>query len=58
MKQTPKSCSCEACKRGKHTVRGHKLMRYEERAYRHHVKIMLAKGSEPTTAAPRGGYYD
>jgi hypothetical protein len=33
-------------------------MRYEERAYRHHVKIMLAKGSEPTTAAPRGGYYD
>jgi len=58
MKSTPKSCSCESCKRGKHSKSGHQMMKADERSYRHQTKIDLNKGREDITAAPQGNYYD
>ena len=58
MKQTPKSCSCSQCKRGKHSKSGHKLMAYDERKFRHAQKIALAKGKNDISVAPIGNYYD
>ena len=56
-KQTPKSCSCNSCKRGKHG--GAKdIVKYDERAFRHAQKIALNKGRGGYSAAPHGGYYD
>ena len=57
-KQTPKSCSCNQCLRGKHTKAGHKLMKHDERAFRHEAKIALNKGAEEIGIAPKGNYYD
>lgn len=57
-KQTPKSCSCESCKRGKSSVSGKKLMKLDERAYRHGANVQVRKGLEPSSAAPIGNYYD
>jgi len=57
-KQTPKSCSCKTCTRGKHTKSGHELMKADERAFRHSQKIALAKGAEDVAVAPVGNYYD
>lgn len=57
IKQTPKSCSCSACRRGKHGG-GRDIMRYDERAYRHQAKIDLNKGIPVYQAAPIGNYYD
>lgn len=59
MKQTPKSCSCSQCKRGKHTSVGHKLRNADEKSLRQKTRIMLAKGEyEDITPAPIGNYYD
>lgn len=58
VKQTPKSCSCRQCRRGKHTPAGHYMMRSDERAYRHNAKISLQKGGEIFNAGPIGNYYD
>lgn len=56
-KSTPKSCSCEQCKRGKHG--GAKdIVKADERAYRHAAKIALAKGNAFIPLAPMGNYYD
>jgi hypothetical protein len=56
-KSTPKSCSCNQCKRGKHG--GAKdLVRYDERKFRHAQKIALNKGVEEIQIAPKGNYYD
>lgn len=56
-KCTPKSCSCEQCKRGKHG--GAKdMVRYDERKFRHKQKIALKKGKEDIAVAPIGSYYD
>lgn len=57
MKSTPKSCSCQSCRRGKHG--GAKFMvRYDERRFRHAQKIALLKGIEEIQIAPKGNYYD
>jgi len=65
MKGTPKSCSCRACKRGKHTATGHYFMRLEERAERRRVKELLnVFTNTPDADAPlilpayRGAYND
>jgi len=57
-KQTPKSCSCSQCKRGKHTASGHAMMKYDERSFRHAQKVALKKGTGNYSAAPCGHYYD
>lgn len=57
-KATPKSCSCNTCKRGKSSTRGKSLMKIDERAYRHASKINLMKGREDILSAPIGNYYD
>ena len=57
-KQTPKSCSCLHCMRGKHTKSGHEMMKYDERAFRHKQKIALNKGAEDISVVPIGNYYD
>jgi hypothetical protein len=57
MKMTPKSCSCQHCKRGKHG--GAKdMVKYDERKARHAAKIQLAKGNEIVIGIPIGNYYD
>lgn len=59
MKQTPKSCSCKMCMRGKHTPVGHKMRHADEKSLRQKTRIALAKGEyENITAAPVGNYYD
>lgn len=57
-KQTPKSCSCNACKRGKHSKFGKQLVKADERAFRHGQKIALNHGRGGYSAAPQGNYYD
>lgn len=62
-KQTPKSCSCRVCLRGKHTKTGHIFMKYDERIYRHAAKIRLTKigldlDEEIFNSGPIGNYYD
>ncbi len=63
-KQTPKSCSCGECVRGKHSNIGHALTKADQRAYRHDAKIQLAKlVTEDLDACviqsgPIGNYYD
>jgi hypothetical protein len=57
-KQTPKSCSCQNCKRGKCTNSGKAEMKRDERAFRHNQKIALNKSNGDYSAAPVGGYYD
>lgn len=57
-KATPKSCSCTQCKRGKHSNPGHQMMKADERAYRHEMKIRLAEGDEDIPLIPKGNYYD
>lgn len=57
-KQTPKSCSCGTCKRGKHSKTGHALMKADERAHRHNTKIALNQGKEDIAIVPIGNYYD
>lgn len=59
MKQSPKSCSCSQCTRGKHTPAGHRLMKADEKSLRQKTRIALAKGEyENITPAPIGNYYD
>jgi hypothetical protein len=61
-KQTPKSCSCSQCLRGKHTRGGHSLMKADERAYRHNAKIVLDHiddlDEKVFNSGPIGNYYD
>jgi hypothetical protein len=62
-KQTPKSCSCNACRLGKHTEGGHFMRRYDNKAYRHDCNCRLkALGedldSEIFNSGPIGNYYD
>lgn len=57
-KQTPKSCSCSQCKRGKGTKSGKELMKLDERAFRHNQKVALQKSNGDYSAAPVGNYYD
>lgn len=58
-KQTPKSCSCSACRFGKHTKTGHYYIKCDQRAYRHAAKIALAKEEDPVIlSGPIGNYYD
>lgn len=69
MKQTPKSCSCQHCTRGKHTKAGHELMNYDERALRRAEKCKLDYAVKHNynidlleevvnDVAPIGNYYD
>lgn len=54
-KQTPKSCSCSACRRGK---AGNDMVKLKERAFRHAQKISLSKSRGDYHSAPIGGYFD
>ncbi len=56
-KETPKSCSCSACKRGKGTRSGKQLMRLDERAHRHAANL-AARTEKEVPVAPKGNYYD
>jgi hypothetical protein len=59
-KATPKSCSCQHCRRGKGSSAGRCAMRRDERAFRHaaNVRLRLAGADAELLPAPRGGYYD
>jgi hypothetical protein len=62
-KQTPKSCSCNQCKRGIHTPGGRYMRKADEHSYRHATKIALARlgddlDSEIFNSGPIGNYYD
>lgn len=57
-KQTPKSCSCNACRRGKSSTGQKVMMKSNERAFRHNVKIALKQGKEDISTAPYGSYTD
>jgi hypothetical protein len=58
-KQTPKSCSCEQCRRGRASGCGNYMVKYDQRAYRHEAKIKLAKEEDPVLlTGPIGNYYD
>lgn len=57
-KQTPKSCSCSACRRGKSSKSQKAYMKKEERAFRHKNKISLKQGKEDIPIALRGDYTD
>lgn len=63
-KQTPKSCSCNQCRRGIHTPGGRFMRKTDERSYRHNTKIALHKlgdedlDTEIFNSAPIGNYYD
>lgn len=54
MKQTPKSCGCAQCRRGKAS----EVRKKEERAFRHQAKADLKKGRKDIPAAPHGTYTD
>lgn len=58
VKSTPKSCSCQHCKRGKNSSWGHFIMKYDERKFRHSQKIALNQSRGGYSAAPIGNYYD
>lgn len=58
-KQTPKSCNCTQCRRGKHTKSGHFMMKCDERALRRKVKQMLqTEQFDNIPTVPIGNYYD
>jgi len=59
MKQTPKSCSCRNCLRGKHSPNGHFFMKALERGSRHAAKVALKKSEDPVlNPGPIGQYFD
>lgn len=60
-KGTVKSCSCTQCRRGKGSRKGQCLMKLEERAARHAVKVALRKQNPDEVVIPpahRGAYTD
>ena len=58
MKATPKSCSCQACRRGKRSKTQKYYMNQEERSFRRETKEALRKGEEVISPAPHGDYKD
>lgn len=56
-KATPKSCSCAQCKASKSSRRVKKIMKLEERAFRHNQKINLTTSNGQYDAAPHGDRY-
>lgn len=52
MKATPKSCKCGQCKFAKHKAGGKKLVKHDERAFRHGAKRALAKDPETADILP------
>ena len=62
-KESPKSCNCFQCRRGKHSANGHALIKHDQRAYRHDAKIRLQHLGEDLDgeifqSGPIGNYYD
>lgn len=57
-KQTVKSCSCDACRRGKRSAHGQGMQTLEQRRARHQTKIALRKGVEDIPPAHVGTYKD
>lgn len=61
-KQSPKSCSCSACRRGKGSRSGKQMMRLDQRSFRRYATMILLRwrdcGDDTPPAAPRGGHYD
>ncbi len=58
MKQTPKSCSCDSCKRGKHTKGGHYMMNRQERSIRTAWRNQRNTEDPVVSPAPAGRYFD
>ena len=58
MKQAPKSCSCNACKRGKSSKAGKYLMNRMERAIRTAWRNQRTKTDPVVSPAPVGNYFD
>lgn len=60
LKETPKSCGCRSCRRGKGCESGaaKTMMKMEERAARHQNKVDLKKGNEVILPAHRGSRTD
>lgn len=52
MKATPKSCACRQCTWAKHTTGGKKIVKLEERTYRHNAKLAVAKDPEAADILP------
>lgn len=58
-KQTPKSCSCYQCRRGKHSKVGHYLINKMQRALRAEWRDKGRKQEDPVlSSAPMGNYFD
>lgn len=53
-KQTPKSCSCQSCKRAKHSEGGNFMLKKEERSFRHKQNQNLNMGFENISIAQYG----
>jgi hypothetical protein len=57
-KQSPKSCSCDACKRGKGTKPGKYRMKRMERAMRTQWRNQRLQPEPEVAPAPMGNYFD
>lgn len=51
-KATPKSCKCRQCTFAKHKPGGKKLVKHDERSFRHGAKRALAKDPETADVLP------
>ena len=58
MKQTPKSCSCPACKAGKTTKGGKYMINRKERSIRTAWRNQRTKEDPVVAPAPSGNYFD
>lgn len=58
MKQTPKSCSCKQCKRGKHSPYGRFLRNLMNRQLRNAWRKQRREEDPVTSPAPTGNYFD
>lgn len=58
MKLTPKSCSCNACKRGKRSKAAKFMMRCMDRALRTRWRTQRLLEDPVVSPAPAGNYFD
>ena len=58
MKLSPKSCSCQSCKRGKGSKAGKFLMRCMDRTLRMRWRAQRLQDDPVVSPAPVGNYFD
>jgi len=58
MKQTPKSCSCEQCRRGKSSKGGKYMINRMERSIRTIWRNQRLQLDPVVSPAPTGNYFD